>query len=372
MTELYFNLNDVILILSIGVSLLLSVFQSVFNTKNTYSRVLLAAFFLSIAVADTGIMLIWNEHLPISHLLNITVPYFYTFATLIKGPLLVYYVKSITQDKFSPSVGGLVHFLPSLVIVGLLYTFNIDINLFRLDQVGIEHTTYFTTDMIWWAIKIIPLTYFCYALTCVYFYQRDVVSDNSEVNEAAIIWLYAITIAFVAANGWSVVLGVLANVFGLPFGVTENYLNFILLISLFFYSVSQSQQLTLARSSKPKQAATTGSLQHIIDGINIGIEQKKLYLNQSINIEQFSDAIDLSARDVSFAINREFGTNFFEFINSHRVEEVKRYLSDSKYSHMSILDISLESGFNSKSSFQRFFKRLTGMSPSEFRSSQAG
>ena len=67
------------------------------------------------------------------------------------------------------------------------------------------------------------------------------------------------------------------------------------------------------------------------------------------------------------AINKAFGTNFFEFINSYRIEESKRYLADEKYKDMTIMDILLESGFNSKSAFQRFFKRLTGISPTEFR-----
>jgi AraC-like DNA-binding protein len=75
---------------------------------------------------------------------------------------------------------------------------------------------------------------------------------------------------------------------------------------------------------------------------------------------------------VSYAINKEFGTNFFEFINHHRIEEAKRLLSDKAYEKLTVMEILLESGFNSKSSFQRFFKRLTGVSPTEFRKNALG
>ena len=66
-------------------------------------------------------------------------------------------------------------------------------------------------------------------------------------------------------------------------------------------------------------------------------------------------------------INKHFGTNFFEFVNSYRVEEAKQLLTDPAHSYKTILDILLESCFNSKSAFHRFFKRLAGMPPSEYR-----
>ncbi|WP_438862412.1 helix-turn-helix domain-containing protein [Neptunicella sp.] len=366
MTELYFNINDVILILSIGLSIILALFQSVIAAKNKLSKYLLSAFFISIAISDIGVMLIWNEYLPKPGWIEKLVPYLYSFSTIIKGPLLVLYVGSITHQDFSLSKRNLFHLIPILIVFGCLYFFSVDINLMRLDTFGIDRAAYLTTDMIWWSLKLVPLAYFVFGLLIVHRYHKSVVSDNSDVNEQAIIWLYLLTLAFIGTSCWSVILSILALVYRLPYGVTENYLNFGLLIALFFYSASHAQKLTLTRKHS-RASDISGNLKHIIDGIMTGINTDKLYLNQSINIEQFADKINLPARDVSFAINREFGTNFFEFINSYRVEEAKRYLADPQYADMSIMDILLESGFNSKSAFQRFFKRLTDLSPSEYR-----
>src|SRR5690625_7382550 len=97
------------------------------------------------------------------------------------------------------------------------------------------------------------------------------------------------------------------------------------------------------------------------------MEEEKMFLHANLNIEQFSSMIDYPVKDVSSVINKHFGTNFFEFVNSYRVEEAKQLLTDPAHSDKTILDILLESGFNSKSAFHRFFKRLAGMPPSAYR-----
>jgi AraC-like DNA-binding protein len=86
-----------------------------------------------------------------------------------------------------------------------------------------------------------------------------------------------------------------------------------------------------------------------------------------LNIEQFAKNIGISARDVSYTINKVFGKNFFEFINFYRIEAAKRLLENADQTQMTVLEVLMTSGFNSKSSFQRFFKRFTGMSPTEYR-----
>jgi AraC-like DNA-binding protein len=70
---------------------------------------------------------------------------------------------------------------------------------------------------------------------------------------------------------------------------------------------------------------------------------------------------------LSNIINRHFACNFFEFINSYRVEEAKAMLADATLANKSMLDIMLDVGFNSKATFNTLFKKKTGMTPSEYR-----
>lgn len=370
-----FNLNDIILILAIGLSLILALFQPILPGKKQLTKILLAGFFLCLTLSDVGIMLIWNEYIPQAELSTALVPYFYCGAMLLKAPLLLLYVRSITEENFQLKRIHLLHLIPTLAAILIISNFDIDMNQMKLDTFGIDALLYQVIDNLWYSLKIIPLGYFIAATFTVWRYHKMLRQQHSEINETALWWLYYLTLGFVLAGAWTLLLSMLAYFYRLPFGVTDNYLNFILLIALFYYSISHAQNLTTTKKEeefedqKEESAAPvdTKPLDSTIGKIMDGIVNQKLYLNQSLNVEQFSAKIGVPYRDVSFAINKAFGTNFFEFINSYRIEESKRYLSDEKYKDMTIMDILLESGFNSKSAFQRFFKRLTGTSPTEFR-----
>ncbi|RYZ93669.1 MAG: AraC family transcriptional regulator, partial [Moraxellaceae bacterium] len=90
------------------------------------------------------------------------------------------------------------------------------------------------------------------------------------------------------------------------------------------------------------------------------------YLNSDINLNIFSEHINMKPREVSNIINSYYGVNFFEFINRFRIEEAKRLLMIEN-SGDSILDILYKSGFNSPSAFHRIFKRYEGITPSIYR-----
>ena len=374
MTTPIFNINDIILILSIGLSLVLTLLQLALPARKNISRILLACFFICISISDIGVMFIWNEYLPHSSLDDASVPYWYCGAMLLKAPLLLLYVRSITEENFRLKPRQLVHLSPMLLSALIIAYFDIDVNRFKLETFGMDARLYQVIDGLWFSLKLIPFIYSIIATLTVWRYHKRLRQQHSNVNETALWWLYSLTLGFVAAGVWTISLSVLAYLYRFPLGVTDNYLNFALLIALFYYSISHAQHLTTTLEEdtieeEPKADNNSGSrpLDSVIEKIMDGIENQKLYLNQSLNVEQFSARIGVPYRDVSYAINKNFGTNFFEFINSYRIEESKRYLADERYKDMTVMDILLESGFNSKSAFQRFFKRLTGVSPTEFR-----
>ena len=61
------------------------------------------------------------------------------------------------------------------------------------------------------------------------------------------------------------------------------------------------------------------------------------------------------------------GGNFFNFVNRYRVDEVKQKILNPKYDNYSVLGIALECGFNSKTAFNRIFKHMTGLTPTEYK-----
>jgi AraC-like DNA-binding protein len=81
--------------------------------------------------------------------------------------------------------------------------------------------------------------------------------------------------------------------------------------------------------------------------------------------------VGIPAYQVSEIINRHYELSFFDLINQFRVNEVKKRLADPAYNHFSVLAISMDCGFNSKSSFNNAFKKITGTTPSEYRKSKS-
>lgn len=77
--------------------------------------------------------------------------------------------------------------------------------------------------------------------------------------------------------------------------------------------------------------------------------------------------LNITRQNLSQAINDEIGKNFYQLINEFRVTEFKKYLNDPKMNHITFLGLAYEAGFNSKSSFYRVFKEITGETPTEFR-----
>ena len=93
---------------------------------------------------------------------------------------------------------------------------------------------------------------------------------------------------------------------------------------------------------------------------------QKPYLDSELNLIKLAEMLSASTHHLSYVINTGFGKNFFQYINEFRVEYAKKLLKEAD-SKLSILGIAYESGFNSKTSFNTTFKKLTGQTPSEFK-----
>jgi len=102
-------------------------------------------------------------------------------------------------------------------------------------------------------------------------------------------------------------------------------------------------------------------LKHYI--LNSMIEQK-LFKDKDLNLNSYSKKIEANKNHVSQVINEKFNKNFSNFINEYRVKEARRLLSDIKYHNITFEAIAYEVGFASKSSFNRVFKNITGITPS--------
>lgn len=94
------------------------------------------------------------------------------------------------------------------------------------------------------------------------------------------------------------------------------------------------------------------------------LKEDKLYLQENLSLKKLTEAIGETENHISETFSQFFQTNFFQFVNGFRVEEAKLALQNSD---KLIINIALDVGFNSKSTFNSAFKKMVGQNPSAYR-----
>lgn len=96
------------------------------------------------------------------------------------------------------------------------------------------------------------------------------------------------------------------------------------------------------------------------------IETQKPYLQPDLTLSDLANLLKTNTSVISQVVNTGFNKNFNDFINSYRVDEYLQKVATPQYKHLTLLAIAFECGFNSKTTFNRAFKKMTGKAPSTF------
>jgi AraC-like DNA-binding protein len=97
------------------------------------------------------------------------------------------------------------------------------------------------------------------------------------------------------------------------------------------------------------------------------IIENKLYLDPLLGADAITEELRISKSYMSKLINSYSQYNFSDFINSLRIEQAKKFLSNEEFSQYTNVSVGLECGFNSKSTFYSAFRKFTSQTPTEFK-----
>ena len=97
------------------------------------------------------------------------------------------------------------------------------------------------------------------------------------------------------------------------------------------------------------------------------MNEKRVYLDPKLTIDSLAENLNTNRTYISKVVNEAFNMNFNNFINSYRVKEAVRILSDKEYHNYTLENIATLAGFNNKTTFNTTFKKYTGITPSFFR-----
>lgn len=306
---------------------------------------------------------------------------------LLGGPLFFYYVYVLTTSKqisLALYVWTLLPFICYTVHFLYYYLFG-----FSGENVQIENGLLYINSHIpvTWGFFVILLIindpfYLVWFYILLRRYRKRTVHEFSALDKINLKWLNVVF--YLWALSVLILLPVLAFSVGQRWFGSEwislllqlDYLVFIFLLG--FYGFRQSAVFSVAeyRQSEEKPAPAyersgltreDATLQH--QRLLEYMKTERPYLAGELTAQQLAQQLDLSPNHLSQIINQLEGKNFFDFINYYRVEEVKRRMTDSRNNNLTLLAIALESGFNSKSSFNTVFKKLTGQTPSAYQKS---
>ncbi len=211
-------------------------------------------------------------------------------------------------------------------------------------------------------------------------HQKNIQKYASSTQAINLNWLEYIIIAMIALV---VVVGIFNLVFfELPLNL---FMNAVILSVVLFISYNALKQTEIF----PKDAADVKVVLDISDEEDVKEPKRQLladekvaalkdqldelmttdapYLNSELNLIKLAQMLDISSHQLSYVINSGYNENFFQFVNRYRVDKAKQLLADDSNNKLSILGIAFESGFSSKTSFNTMFKKMTELTPSEYK-----
>ncbi len=114
---------------------------------------------------------------------------------------------------------------------------------------------------------------------------------------------------------------------------------------------------------------STAEADKLIANLDAVMRNEKPFLNESLTLGELAKRIGLTDKRLSELLNRHMSTSFYDYVNAYRIETFKEKVADSSNDHLTLLALAFESGFQSKTSFNRVFKQKEEMSPSEYKRS---
>lgn len=301
------------------------------------------------------------------------------------GPVIFFYTRSLLRISTGFSKKDLLHFLPATAY--LLYTAII----FTTDKLVLDDFYFYEDgrdkDLAFWYQMtglISMLIYLIMSLRIYSTYKILVVRETSFADDILHKWikrfLIALTLILVlrvlffflnpewdnfGSKYWYYLCFSILFFYISIYGYSNSIKGSISFNNDTLYSPHSGNGLSLPRFQK-RDKGTSTELQDWKIKISTLINESEIYKNPSLTLTDVSLKLNTNRSIVSEVINKGFGMNFNDFINSKRVDAVMEKIAQGAHNSSTLLGIAMDCGFNSKATFNRAFKKNTSMTPKEY------
>jgi AraC-like DNA-binding protein len=294
------------------------------------------------------------------------------------GPLFLFYVRSLVDRTFRLQRPDWFHFLPALLVFGYFFPYYMadsfhkyaffltptDIKTFRF-----EHYEYLAVMI---GAQIHLWIYLFVVFNFLKEYHSNVKEFYSNIEQHNLRWVQFFITAFVVV--YIIILFLCVILVVVNYMISYTIVAITVSMSIFilgYRGLKQTEIFTLEPPLKKVKSESTELAEKLVqtltNRLKILMEEEKLFTNKELNLDDLAKRLSVSKSTLSQFIRDCLKTNFFDYINRLRVEEMKRLLLDPKKKYMTIVALANEAGFNAKSTSSRIFKQFTGMTPSAFR-----
>ena len=362
------------------IALLFILFLLTTKTERNLPNFMLAAYLLLFSL-DT--LSQFNIHFlyPISPIAGMLI----SLSVYLMMPALFLFVKSSIFRDFNLSPGSLVHILPYVLVILLLGPGYFLVHLrgnFTQDY-ATEFTASLTMMLAYILVYVQVAIYAVWILSNLHHYKQLLIENYSNPNMGNHRWLLQFFLLVLVLN----FIGLVKNVLRISSSeIIFNYaaiavvigilmfVSWVLIKSLrqpgVFTGVYSDMQLVKRMLMEPESGTKVSDESlRLIQKIKVHMEEQEPYLDSSLSMYDLAGQLNMKVKELSVLINHTLNQHFFDFVNQYRINRASEILSDPDNKQVTVLEVLYEVGFNSKSSFNTTFKKLTGQTPTQFRKS---
>lgn len=286
---------------------------------------------------------------------------------LIIAPFLWFYVSELTGTRGKFSVRELSHFIPFVLIciLSLIRKTPFQAEDFRWVNIGfwIFAAAQFTVYQIFihrrWRL-----------------YQRWINREMSNTENLDIGWVRFFLMVFMLINLFFVV-NLIVTIHMPHVGWQNSLVAVVFSLSIFalgYKGILQQQAPATPEENLSEPTLLLPEKKFVDEDLKQKLlrfmDEHKPYLNAELTLSDLARQLNISRGKLSELINEGTGNNFYDFVNTYRVDEVKRSMADPTKNKYSLLGLAMDAGFKSKSTFNLIFKRVTGLTPTEYKRNQ--
>lgn len=307
---------------------------------------------------------------------------FFDSVDVVVGPLLFIYTKAVIGSKRNGFKENYVHFIFPVVYV-IFITMPVLIAWISKTQMP----NYITTlEPVLLFVIVYSYGYCLYAYRMLLRFQKLVKFHYSNLENKNLNWIRYLLLG----AGAVLTVDICTSIYELVMGDFDWHIGFVTVIPIVFlvlylgyYGVSQSKILVpdflletiedatsmvvpITHNSVVKYSYDTAEMEELRDQLELVMHQEKPFLEENLTLAALSGMLKVPDKKLSTLLNKHMHTSFYDYINGFRVVEVKHRLAMPDYKKYTLLAIAYDCGFNSKSSFNRIFKKHTNLSPSKY------